>query len=182
MSRIGLKVIKVPAGVEVKLEGDLITVKGPKGTNHVTLPRHITLDQSHVGEIHIKRDNELKQTKQSHGTTRALLNNAIVGVHDGFTIRLQIVGIGYRAIQDGHNVKLEVGYSHPTVIAPEAGAKITVENPNNVVVTGYNKQAVGQTAALIRGVRRPEPYKGKGIKYSDEVIIRKEGKRAGAKK
>ena len=182
MSRIGDKVITVPEGIDVKLEGDLITVKGPKGTNYVTLPKHILLDQSEAGKIVVKRENEIKQTKQSHGTTRALLHNAIVGAHEGYTIRLQIVGIGYRASMQGEKVLLEVGYSHPTIIAPEPGAKISLENPTTVVVTGYNKQAVGQTAALIRAVRRPEPYKGKGIKYSDEKIIRKEGKRAGAKK
>lgn len=182
MSRIGFKVIKVPSGVEVSLEGNVVTIKGQKGTDHVTLPHHITVDLETAGEVKVLRDNELKATKQKHGTTRSLLQNAITGVSEGFSIKLQIVGIGYRAIQEGENVRLEVGYSHPTVIAPFEDAKINVDNPTTITVSGSDKQAVGQTAALIRGVRPPEPYKGKGIKYADEHIIRKEGKRAGAKK
>ncbi len=181
MSRIGNKHIHIPAGVTLDINGRDITVKGPKGTNHVTLPLHITMDLSDPTVIIVKRDNEIKQTKQNHGTFRALLNNAIVGVHDGFEIILDIIGIGYRAIQQGEDVLLDVGYSHDTVISPLAGAKIVVDKPTVVIVSGYNKHAVGQTAALIRAIREPEPYKGKGIKYRDEVVIRKEGKRAGAK-
>ncbi len=181
MSRIGNKIIHIPAGVSLDINGRDITVKGPKGTNHVTLPHHITMDLSEPSVIVVKRDNEIKQTKQNHGTFRALLNNAIVGVHDGFEIILDIIGIGYRAIQNGDDVTLDVGYSHDTVISPLPGAKIVVDKPTVVIVSGHNKHAVGQTAALIRAIREPEPYKGKGIKYRDEVVIRKEGKRAGAK-
>lgn len=182
MSRIGNKIINVPAGVEVKVEGSLVTVKGKEGVNTVTIPQFITLDFSTPGEIVVKRENEIKQTKQNHGTTRALLHNAIVGAHEGYSIKLDIIGIGYRASMQGDSILLDVGYSHDTVIAPLPGAKITVDNPTAVTVSGWNKHAVGQTAALIRAVRKPEPYKGKGIKYRTEKVIRKEGKRAGAKK
>lgn len=182
MSRIGNKIITVPAGVTVDIVGRDITVKGPKGTNHVHLPQFITLDTSEAGVIVVKRANEIKQTKQNHGTVRALLHNAIVGVSEGYVIRLDIIGIGYRASMKGDSVLLDVGYSHDTIIDPHPGSTIAVENPTTVVVSGFNKHAVGQTAALIRAVREPEPYKGKGIKYRDEKVIRKEGKRAGAKK
>ncbi len=180
MSRIGYKLIKVPTGVEIKYENSVVTVKGEKGTNEVLIPDCITLDMETEGEIHVKRNNELKATKQKHGTTRSLLYNAIVGAHEGYTIKLELIGIGYRASMRDDSVVLEVGYSHETVVSPEVGAVITVEKPTLIAVTGYNKQAVGQTAAEIRRVRPPEPYKGKGIKYTDEVIRRKEGKRAGA--
>lgn len=180
MSRIGYKVIKVPAGVEITLKDSLITVKGEKGVNEVVIPENISLDMSIENEIHVKRANELKMTKQKHGTTRSLLANAIIGVSEGYTIKLELVGIGYRAMMDGDRVILEVGYSHETSVHPVEGAVITVEKPTLISVTGHNKQAVGQTAAEIRRVRPPEPYKGKGIKYTHEVIRRKEGKRAGA--
>ena len=182
MSRIGNKIINVPEGVTLEVSGRDITVKGPKGTNHVVLPHHILMDLSVPGVITVTRENEIKQTKQNHGTFRSLLHNAIVGVSEGYEIYLDIIGIGYRAIQQGDNVELDVGYSHETIIAPHPGATITVEKPTVVVVRGYNKHAVGQTAALIRAVRAPEPYKGKGIKYRHETVIRKEGKRAGAGK
>lgn len=180
MSRIGYKVIKVPAGVEITLKDNVATVKGEKGVNEVVIPDCISLDMSVENEIHVKRANELKATKQLHGTTRSLLYNAIVGVSEGYTIKLELVGIGYRASMDGERVILEVGYSHETSVSPVAGAVIAVEKPTLISVTGYNKQAVGQTAAEIRRIRPPEPYKGKGIKYVDEVVRRKEGKRAGA--
>lgn len=182
MSRIGNKIITVPSGVTVDIKGHDITVTGPKGTNHVFIPHHISIDTSEAGVIVVKRDNEIKQTKQNHGTVRALLHNAIVGVSEGYTIKLDIIGIGYRASMKGHSILLDVGYSHDTIIDPHPGATITLENPTTVVISGFNKHAVGQTAALIRAVREPEPYKGKGIKYRDEKVIRKEGKRAGAKK
>ncbi|HZJ89095.1 MAG TPA: 50S ribosomal protein L6 [Bacilli bacterium] len=180
MSRIGYKVIKVPAGVEIALKDNVVTVKGEKGVNEVRIPEFISLDMSTENEIHVKRANELKATKQLHGTTRSLLYNAIVGVSEGYTIKLELIGIGYRAAMDGERVILEVGYSHETSVSPVPGAVITVEKPTLISVTGHNKQAVGQTAAEIRRIRPPEPYKGKGIKYVDEVIRRKEGKRAGA--
>ncbi len=182
MSRIGNKVIIVPSTVKVELKDGVAHVSGPKGNQEVVIPRFISLDMETAGQISVKRENEIKTTKQAHGTTRALLHNAIVGVDEGFTKKLELVGIGYRASMNGKAVKLEVGYSHDTIIEPVEGSSISVLNPTTIEVSGYSKHAVGQTAANIRAVREPEPYLGKGIKYAGEHIIRKEGKRAGAKK
>jgi len=182
MSRIGNKIIIVPAEVKVELKHNVAYISGAKGKLEVVIPHFISLDMEIPGEITVKRANEIKTTKQAHGTTRALLNNAIVGVSEGFTKKLELVGIGYRASMKGTSVKLEVGYSHETVVEPIEGSTIAVLNPTTIEVSGYSKHAVGQTAANIRAVREPEPYLGKGIKYSGEIIIRKEGKRAGAKK
>jgi large subunit ribosomal protein L6 len=182
MSRIGNKVIIVPTNVKVELKGNVAHVSGDKGKLEVVIPHFISLDMETAGHITVKRANEIKTTKQAHGTTRALLHNAIVGVSEGFTRKLELVGIGYRASMQGKAVKLEVGYSHDTVIEPVEGSTIAVLNPTTIEVSGYSKHAVGQTAANIRAVREPEPYLGKGIKYAGEHIIRKEGKRAGAKK
>ncbi len=182
MSRIGNKVIIVPTNVKVELKDNVVTVTGDKGKQEVVIPHFISLDMATEGEITVKRANEIKTTKQAHGTTRALLHNAIVGVSEGFTKKLELVGIGYRASMKGTAVKLEVGYSHETVIEPTPGSTIAVPNPTTIEVSGFSKHAVGQTAANIRAVREPEPYLGKGIKYAGEHIIRKEGKRAGAKK
>lgn len=181
MSRIGNKVIIVPSTVKVEIKGNVAHISGPKGELEVVIPHFISLEMSE-GHIHVKRANEIKTTKQAHGTTRALLHNAIVGVSEGFVKKLELVGIGYRASMQGKAVKLEVGHSHDTVIEPTPGSSIAVLNPTTIEVSGFSKHAVGQTAANIRAVREPEPYLGKGIKYSDEKIIRKEGKRAGAKK
>ena len=178
MSRIGLKVIKVPSGVTLEQNGELMTVKGSKGSLDVKIPACIKVEVKD-GEVRCSRDNDEKHTKQLHGTTRANLNSAIVGVTEGFKKELVIVGIGYRAQMRGENVVMNVGYSHEIVIKPEPGAKISCPSATEVVVEGINKQAVGQTAALIRGTREPEPYNGKGVMYKGEHIIRKEGKRAG---
>ena len=182
MSRIGNKVIIIPAEVKVELKQNVAYVSGKKGKLEVVIPHFISLDMETAGHITVKRANEIKTTKQAHGTTRALLHNAIVGVSEGFVKKLELVGIGYRASMAGEAVKLEVGYSHDTIVAPEPGSSIAVPNPTTIEVSGYSKHAVGQTAANIRAVREPEPYLGKGIKYAGEHIIRKEGKRAGAKK
>jgi large subunit ribosomal protein L6 len=182
MSRIGFKEIVIPEGVTVKIDGHNVTVSGKNGTMNVVVPDFLTLDTSEDGKLHVRRQDDEKVTKQFHGTTRALLHDAIVGVSEGFKKTLEIVGIGYRASMRGDDVVLEVGYSHEVVISPKKGSKITLINPTRIEVSGYDKQAVGQTAANIRAVRKPEPYLGKGIKYSDEHIIRKEGKRATAKK
>lgn len=182
MSRVGLKVINIPSGVTLKVDNSTMTITGPKGTLNVHIPDVISLDSSVEGKLSLKRANDEKQSKQLHGTTRSLINDAIIGVSEGFTKTLEIVGIGYRATQNGANVVLEVGYSHKIEIAPSPGSKINVVNPTKIEIVGFDKQAVGQTAANIRAVRKPEPYLGKGIKYSDERIIRKEGKRAGAGK
>ncbi len=180
MSRIGLKVIKVPTGVTLTQSEDKMVVKGPKGTLEVNIPSVIHVECKD-GEIKCTRANEEKHTKQLHGTTRANLNDAIVGVTDGFKKELVIVGIGYRAEMRGANIVMHVGYSHEIVLKPEPTVTISCKSPTEIVVEGISKQAVGQTAALIRGTREPEPYNGKGVMYKGEHIIRKEGKRAGAK-
>ena len=181
MSRIGNKLITVPAGVTVEVAaGNEVTVKGPKGSLTRTFS---SLMEIHVEEnvVTVKRPNDEKHTKQLHGTTRALLHNMVVGVSEGFKKKLVIVGIGYRAAMRGENLVLNIGYSHEVVIEPDAGVKISTPSITEVVVEGADRQAVGQTAARIRAVRKPEPYKGKGIKYENEFILRKEGKRAGKK-
>lgn len=178
MSRIGNKHITIPAGVTVTNENGAAKVTGAKGTIIVPLNKGITMNIDGA-EIVFTRENDTKQIKQNHGTTRANVMNAIVGVSEGYKKSLDMIGIGYKAQMKGNAVELWAGYSHTVVIAPEEGVKISVENATTIHVEGISKQAVGQTAALIRGVRRPEPYLGKGIRYKDEVVITKEGKRAG---
>lgn len=181
MSRIGNKIINVPEGVTVEVAADnTVTVKGSKGTLVRQFSPVITIEQE-GNVIKVKRSTEIKSHKQLHGTTRAVLANMIEGVHDGFKKELEIVGIGYRAAMQGNKLVLNVGYSHPVEIEPEEGVKIETPNANSVIVSGINKERVGEYAARIRAVRKPEPYKGKGIKYKDERIIRKEGKTAGKK-
>ena len=180
MSRIGKKPIMIPEGVTVTQEGQTITVTGPKGTLTKTFSPIITI-AIEGNEILCTRPNDEIVSRSLHGTTRALLNSMVVGVHEGFKKELEIVGIGYRCAMRGDNIVLNIGYSHETVIKPEPGVKITCPDATHIVVEGADSQAVGQTAAVIRDVRRPEPYKGKGIKYKGEFILRKEGKRAGKK-
>ena len=179
MSRIGLKVINLPAGVTLTQANGVATVTGPKGTLTVQVPSVITV-KVEGSEVRCVRANELKHTKQLHGTVRANLQDAVTGVTEGFKKELTIVGIGYRAAMRGENIVLNVGYSHEIVIKPEPTVKISCKDANNIIVEGISKQAVGQTAALIRGTREPEPYNGKGVMYKGEHIIRKEGKRAAA--
>lgn len=178
MSRIGNKTITIPAGVEVSIsDGNEVTVKGPKGT--LTRQFNPTMDiKCEDGTIKVSRPNELKHTKQLHGTTRALLHNMVVGVHDGFAKELEIVGIGYKAEMRGKQLVLTVGYSHPITFDIEEGLTVTCAKPTEIKVEGIDKQRVGELAANIRAVRKPEPYKGKGIKYKGEHIRRKEGKTA----
>ena len=178
MSRIGLKEIKVPAGVTLEQKDGVMKVTGPKGSLEVKIPAVIKVDLND-GTLKCSRVNEEKHTKQLHGTTRANLNDAIIGVTEGFKKELVIVGIGYRAAMRGDSVVMNVGYSHEIVIKPEPNSKITCTSATEIVVEGISKQSVGQTAALIRGTREPEPYNGKGVMYKGEHIIRKEGKRAG---
>ena len=180
MSRIGNKVINLPEGVTVTVNGDVAEVKGPKGTLNVTINKGITLKQE-GNTISFTRANEEKQTKQNHGTTRANVAAAVIGVKDGYKKTLDMIGIGFKAQMKGEAVELWAGYSHTIVINPAKGAKISVADLTKITVEGIDKQAVGQTAALIRDVRRPEPYLGKGIRYTDEHVVTKEGKRAGAK-
>ena len=180
MSRIGNKVINLPEGVTVTVNGDVAEVKGPKGTLNVKINKGITLKQE-GNTVSFTRANEEKQTKQNHGTTRANVAAAVIGVKDGYKKTLDMIGIGFKAQMKGEAVELWAGYSHTVVIQPAKGAKISVADLTKITVEGIDKQAVGQTAALIRDVRRPEPYLGKGIRYTDEHVVTKEGKRAGAK-
>lgn len=175
MSRIGRKPIVVPSGVDVNIEGSKITVKGPKGSLTNTFHADITFTQEN-NEIQVNRPSDHRTHRALHGTTRSILSNMVEGVSTGFTRQLDLMGVGYRASKKGNNVVLNVGYSHPVEMAPEEGIEIDVPSQTQIIVKGIDKQRVGAMAAKIRSVREPEPYKGKGIRYSDEVIRRKEGK------
>ena len=175
MSRIGKTPITVPAGAEVKIDGQFITVKGPKGTLERTLNDGITATlEGNV--IHLTRANDDKEMRALHGLNRALVHNMVVGVTEGFKKELDVNGVGYKVAKEGTKLVLTVGYSHTVSMDERDGCTFECPTPNKIVVMGADKQAVGQIAAEIREVRPPEPYKGKGIKYSDEVIRRKEGK------
>lgn len=181
MSRIGNKAITIPAGVEVNIAaGNEVTVKGPKGTLSRKFNPQLEI-KIEDGVLTVARPNEQKQIKQLHGTTRALINNMIVGVHEGFTKVLELVGIGYRAAVSGNKLTLNIGYSHPVEFTVEEGVKVEVPQPTEIVVSGIDKQRVGEWASNIRAVRKPEPYKGKGIRYKGEHVRRKEGKTAAKK-
>jgi len=180
MSRIGNKHIELPAGVTVSVEGNSVKVSGPKGSLVVPVNHGITVEVEGTTVV-CKRANEQKQTKQNHGTTRANIHNAVVGVSQGYKKTLEMRGIGYKAQLQGSNIVLWAGYSHTVTIKPCEGVKVTLPSATEIVVEGIDKQAVGQTAASIREVRPPEPYLGKGIRYKDEVVHTKEGKRAGKK-
>ena len=175
MSRIGRKPITVPAGVEVTIEGSTVTAKGPKGTLTGTFNSNMTIAKD--GDvITVTRPNDEKENRSRHGLTRTLIANMVEGVCNGYTKNLEIVGIGYRAVLQGSKLELNVGYSHKVFFDAPEGITIAVPSPNQIVISGPDKQKVGQFAAEIRGVRPPEPYKGKGIKYADEHVRRKEGK------
>lgn len=181
MSRIGLKVINVPEDVTVNVAADnTVTVKGPKGELTRQFSDLITINNEN-NEIHCVRANEQKHTKQLHGTTRALIANMIEGVKNGYSKDLEIVGIGYRAQMKGNKLVLNVGFSHPVEMDIEEGVKVECPSATQIKVSGISKERVGEVAARIRAVKKPEPYKGKGIKYVGEHIIRKEGKTAGKK-
>ena len=180
MSRIGNKHIELPAGVTVVQEGNNAKVTGPKGTLLVSLNSGI--DMKVEGNIvTFTRQNEQKQTKQNHGTVRANVHNAVVGVSQGYKKSLEMRGIGYKAQLQGNNLVLWAGYSHTVTIVPNEGVNVVIVDPTNIDVEGIDKQAVGQTAARIREVRPPEPYLGKGIRYKGEYVATKEGKRAAGK-
>jgi len=185
MSRIGKKLIPIKEGIEVTINPDNVLIKGKNGTDTIKYdPKRIKVEVED-NNIKVTRFNEEKHTKQLHGTTRALINNAVNGVSEGYTKILEIIGIGYHADMKGKDVVLNVGYSHPITISPLDGVTIKIlENKskeiNSIIeVSGQDKFKVGQVAALIREVRKPEPYQGKGIRYRGERILRKEGKRAG---
>ena len=175
MSRIGNKPITVPEGVEVKLDGQNITVKGPKGTLEREIHKNmkVTLDNN---VITIARPDDQKENRSLHGLTRTLINNMIQGVKEEFTRKLEVNGVGYRAQKQGKKLVLNLGYSHPVEMEEPEGITFEVPNPNEIVVRGIDKEKVGQMAAVIRTKRPPEVYRGKGIKYAEEVIRRKEGK------
>ena len=175
MSRIGNKPVVIPAGVTVDLKDNTVTVKGPKGELSYTFNQNISLEQRE-GEVVFTRPDDSKENKTIHGTTRAVFNNMVVGVTEGFQKELELIGVGYRAQLPGKKLVLNVGYSHPVEFTPEEGIEIEVPSNTKVIVKGYDKQKVGELAANIRGVRPPEPYKGKGIRYVDEFVRRKEGK------
>ena len=181
MSRIGNKTITIPAGVEVIVaEGNEVTVKGPKGTLTRQFNKDLGINIEN-GVLTVTRPNEEKHTKQLHGTTRALINNMVEGVNVGYKRELEIVGIGYRAALAGNKLTLNIGYSHPVEFTAEDGLTIEVPNQTTIIVSGIDKQRVGEMAANIRATRKPEPYKGKGIRYKGEIVRRKEGKTAGKK-
>ena len=175
MSRIGKKPIEIPAGVEVKLDGTTITVKGPKGTLTRELHPNMTVEVE-GNTISVSRPNDNKENRSLHGLTRTLISNMVIGVNETFKKELEVNGIGYRCEVKGQELTLKIGYSHDVVMIAPEGVTVEVPNPNKVVVSGPDKQKVGQFAANIREKRPPEPYKGKGIKYVDEYIRRKEGK------
>jgi large subunit ribosomal protein L6 len=167
--------IAVPAGVDVKIDGSTVTVKGPKGTLTRTVSSNITVTLDN-GVITVTRPNDLKENRSLHGLTRTLIANMVVGVNEGFKKELEINGIGYRAAKQGKDLVLNIGYSHDVIMPETDGITVEVPAPNKIIISGPDKQKVGQFAAEVRGKRAPEPYKGKGIKYVDEVIRRKEGK------
>ena len=181
MSRIGKMPISIPAGVEVTMgEGNLITVKGPKGTLTQKLSEKMTLTRED-GVILVTRPNDEKENRSLHGLTRTLLNNMVIGVTEGYKKELDVNGVGYRVAKEGNKLNMNIGFSHPVIMEEPEGITIEVPSPNKIIINGIDKQKVGQFAAEVRGKRPPEPYKGKGIKYTDEVIRREEGK-TGVKK
>ncbi len=175
MSRIGKRPITIPAKVQVAIDGSHVSVKGPKGELSRVLPRAVTVEQE--GEtLLVLRQNESRSSRQVHGLSRTLVANMVEGVSQGFQRRLEIQGVGYRAQVQGRNLTLNVGYSHQVQIVPPEGIQFAVEGNTNVIVSGFDKELVGNIAAKIRDVRPPEPYKGKGIRYAGEVVRRKAGK------
>lgn len=181
MSRIGRMPIAVPAGVTVEIaENNKVTVKGPKGTLERVLPSEMEIKMEGA-EILVSRPNDLKKMKSLHGLTRTLIHNMVVGVTQGYEKKLEVNGVGYRAAKSGRKLTLNLGYSHPVEMEDPEGIEAVVEGQNIIIVKGIDKEKVGQYAAEIRDKRRPEPYKGKGIKFVGEVIRRKSGKTAGAK-
>ena len=182
MSRIGRMPIAIPAGVTVEVaENNKVTVKGPKGTLERVLPEEMTI-KLEDGHVVVTRPNDLKKMKSLHGLTRTLINNMVVGVTTGYEKKLEVNGVGYKAAKAGKKLTLSLGYSHPVEMEDPEGIETVLDGQNIIIVKGIDKEKVGQFAAEIRDKRRPEPYKGKGIHYVDERIIRKEGKAGKGKK
>ena len=175
MSRIGKQPVVLPAGVEAKVDGQLVTVKGPKGELTLTMAEPITA-KVEGNEVLVMRPNDDRTSRSLHGLTRTLIYNMVVGVTEGYSKSLEIVGTGYRAVAKGKKVEFALGFSHPVVFEPPAGIELAVPSANKVIVSGIDKQMVGEVAANIRKLRKPKPYKGKGIRYEGEVVKRKVGK------
>jgi large subunit ribosomal protein L6 len=176
MSRIGRKPITVPNGVEFKIDGQTVTVKGPKGQLSHTLAEPITVERADDGTYSVNRPDDERKSKELHGLSRTLIANMVVGVTDGYRKSLEIAGTGYRVTAKGSDLEFALGFSHPVVITPPSGITFTVERPTLFHIAGIDKQQVGEVAANIRKIRPPEPYKGKGVRYQGEVIRRKAGK------
>ena len=175
MSRIGRLPIDIPAGVDVKIDGQAVSVKGPKGELSLTVaaPIEVKLEEN---QVLVTRPDDERTSRSLHGLTRTLIANQIIGVTQGYSKALEIVGTGYRVAQKGGSLELALGFSHPVVVDAPAGITLTVEGNNKITVAGIDKQAVGEVAANIRKIKKPEPYKGKGIRYAGEVVRRKAGK------
>lgn len=179
MSRIGKLPVPVPAGVEVKIDGSSVTVKGPKGELSQEFDSRMKISQNDANEIVVERPDDERQSRALHGLTRSLINNMVIGVTEGYQKTLELVGVGYRASIKGDKLEMTLGYSHPVVVDAVEGIKFECPDTTTINISGIDKQLVGQTAAEIRALRAPEPYKGKGIRYQGEHIRRKEGKAAG---
>jgi large subunit ribosomal protein L6 len=176
MSRIGKQPITVPAGVEVTVDGRTVTVQGPKGTLSHTVPEPITVDWAQDGTLLVQRPNDERRSKALHGLSRTLVNNMVLGVSQGYEKRMEIHGVGYRVVAKGADLEFSLGYSHPVPVKAPEGISFAVESPTRFSVAGISKQMVGEVAATIRKLRRPDPYKGKGVRYAGEKIRRKVGK------
>ena len=176
MSRIGKLPIAVPSGVDVNIDGRTVTVKGPKGTLSHTVIEPITIERDETGTVVVKRPDDERRNKAMHGLSRTLVNNLVVGVTNGYEKRLEIHGVGYRVALKGSSLEFALGFSHPVVIEAPEGITFRVETPTRFSVSGIDKQLVGEVAANIRKLRKPDPYKGKGVRYAGEVIRRKVGK------
>ena len=176
MSRIGKLHVTVPSGVDIAIEGRAVTVKGPKGTLSHTVVEPLTVERGEAGELVVNRPDDERSSKSLHGLTRTLVANMVTGVTEGYEKRLEIVGVGYRVTAKGKDLEFAVGYSHPVLVTPPDGISFAVESPTKFSVSGIDKQQVGQVAANIRKIRKPEPYKGKGIRYAGEHVRRKVGK------
>ena len=177
MSRIGRLPITVPSGVEVKLDGQDVEVKGPKGTLSLSVAEPISVSRNDEGQVVVSRPNDERENRSLHGLTRTLINNMVIGVTQGYEKKLEIQGVGYRVISKGpKQLEFNLGFSHPVFVEAPEGITFAVENPTKFSVQGIDKQVVGETAAKIRKIRKPEPYKGKGVRYADENVRRKVGK------
>ena len=176
MSRIGKLPISVPSGVDVTIDGPVVNVKGPKGTLTHTLAEPITIERQEDGTLAVLRPNDERRSRSLHGLSRTLVNNMIIGVTQGYEKKMEIHGVGYRVTAKGKDLEFALGFSHPVVVTPPEGITFRVEAPTRFVVEGIDKQLVGETAARIRKLRKPDPYKAKGVRYQGEVIRRKVGK------